>query len=171
MIRLSKCAFSFPMKGFFQIFNKCFNIFWNFYNISCLRFGYLNSDRCWPFTSKKLPFDFVSIVTFAISEILIGLPLSSREIIIFLKSSGVVYWWYWWFIVIGNFIIFGINSSQWIFYIFSSYFLFHISNGDIMGSQLISIEPYTNRFLFVSCDIYRCNTFITENLSNKYRFR
>ena len=54
----------------------------------------------WPFASKKLLFDLLSIVTFAISEILIWFQLSSREIIIFIKSSGVVHWR---FIVMGNF--------------------------------------------------------------------
>ena len=109
----------------------------------------------WPFASKKLLFDLLSIVTFAISEILIWFQLSSREIIIFIKSSGVVHWR---FIVIGNFIIFGTNSSCWIFYIFDSYCLFYISKGDIMDSQLSSIEPYTHRFLLVPWDIHRCNT-------------
>ena len=40
-------------KAFSQIFNKCSNIFWNFYNISCLRFGYLNSDRWLEIHFKK----------------------------------------------------------------------------------------------------------------------
>ena len=139
-------------KAFSLIFNKCSNIFWNFYNISCLRFGYLNSDKWLTIRFKK------AAIWFLIDWIFCNIwnPYRISSFItrnnyfhkIFRCSALTIYCHILWF-----------NSSCWIFYILGPFYLFLISNGDIMGSQSFTLEQYTHRFLLVPCDIYRYNTF------------